>query len=124
MPRIYRSPDPEVTIPQCSLFSLVFGRDFDPESPALIDAPTGYTLSRKELQSYALQFAWSLQNTLGQKRNSTMAIMSPNSIMWPIVLLGAIAAGVQITTVNSDYTPAEIVHQLSVSALLYILAYS
>ncbi|KIJ38473.1 hypothetical protein M422DRAFT_231207 [Sphaerobolus stellatus SS14] len=124
MPRIYRSTDPAVAIPQCSLFSLVFNGHFESQLPALIDAPTGFAISRGALRAYALQLAWSLKNALCLPRGCTVAIISPNSIVWPVVLLGSMAAGLKVTTINSDCTPSEIFHQLKDSAPYFIFAHS
>lgn len=113
-PRIYRSFDPPVAIPERSIFTQVFEKQWKSNLPAYIDAPTGQTLTRRDVYHQSLQLAWALQNILGQKKGSTMAIFSPNSFVWPILLLGGIAAGLRITTVNSSYTPSELLHQLSV----------
>ncbi|KAF8586536.1 AMP binding protein [Ramaria rubella] len=123
MPRIYSSPFPEIYFPECSIFTHVFSHDYDAQLPAFIDAPTGKTLSRADVCAQSLQCAWSLKNTLHQKRGDTMAIMSPNSIAWPIVFLGGIAAGLRITTINSAYTPRELEHQLHDSGAYYVFAH-
>ena len=114
MARTFHSPTPDVAIPEQSIFTLLFSKNLEPQLPAFTDAPTGYTLSRADVRIQSLQLAWGLRNILDQKRGSTMAIFSPNSMAWPSVLLGGIAAGLRITTINSAYTPRELVHQLEV----------
>ena len=115
MSRVYHSNVPDVAIPEHSIFTHVFSKNFDPQLPAYIDGPTGHTLSRGDVRSQSLQLAWGLRNILDQKRSpSTIAIFSPNSIAWPVVLLGGVAAGLRITTVDSAYTPPEIRRQLEV----------
>ncbi|HEV7736383.1 MAG TPA: AMP-binding protein [Chlamydiales bacterium] len=114
MSRIYRSSQPPVSIPERSIFTQVFSRKWDPSFSAYTDAPTGQVLTYAEVYTRSLQFAWGLQNILDQKRGCTMAIYSPNSIAWPVLLLGGVAAGLRITTVNSSYTPRELLHQLAV----------
>ncbi|KAF8517346.1 AMP binding protein [Gautieria morchelliformis] len=123
MPQIYYSHIPDVHIPERSIFTHLFGSNFDPQLPAYIDAPTGQTLSRADVRIQCLQLAWGLQNILYQKRSSTIAIFSPNSIAWPVVLLGSIAAGLRVTTVNSAYTPRELRHQLEDSRAYYIFVH-
>ncbi|KAF8586520.1 AMP binding protein [Ramaria rubella] len=123
MPRIYYSDVPDLHIPKRSIFTHVFSQGFDAQLPAYIDAPTGKTLSRGGVRAQALQLAWGLKNILCQKRGDTMAIFSPNSITWPIVVLGGIAAGLRITTVNSAYTPREFEHQLHDSGAYYIFVH-
>lgn len=117
MVRIYRSTDPKVDPPQCSIFSYIFSGEFDPKNLALTDAATGQKFTRNDVRTSALQLGWSLRNTLSLKRGDTIAFFSMNSVLWPIVLLGAIAAGVRITTVNSMYTPSELLYQLQVRDL-------
>ena len=117
MPLIYHSDIPDVAIPEQSIFTAVFNKSFDLRLPAYVDAPTGYTLSRADVRNHSLQLAWGMRNILGQKRGSTIVIFSPNSIIWPALLLGAIAAGLRITTINSAYTPSELSYQLEVIPL-------
>lgn len=38
-------------------------------------------------------------------------IFSPNSLAWPIVLFGAVSAGLRCTLANTTYTSAELKHQ-------------
>lgn len=114
MVRIYRSTDPKVHLPRCSIFTHVFSEGYDPEKPGYIDAATGQTLTRNDVHKTSLQFAWALRNTLSQKRGDTMALFSMNSIAWPVLLLGGIAAGLRVTTINSSYTPSELLYQLQV----------
>lgn len=120
MVRIYRSTDPNLDIPRCSIFSFIFSGEFDLNNLALTDAATGQTFTRNDVKTSALQLAWSLRNPLSLKRGDTVALLSMNSIVWPTVLLGAIAAGVRITTVNSMYTPSELSYQLEDSGAYYI----
>ncbi|KAK5647006.1 hypothetical protein RI129_005470 [Pyrocoelia pectoralis] len=46
------------------------------------------------------------------KRNDTVAIILPNLPEFPIAVLGAIQAGLKITTINPNYTPDEMGKQL------------
>lgn len=117
MVRIYRSTDPQVDIPRRSIYTHVFSEGYDLKKPAYIDAATGQALTRKDVRDLTLQFAWSIRHTLSQKRGDTMALFSMNSIVWPLVLLGGIAAGLRVTTINSSYTPTELLHQLQVKPL-------
>ncbi|KAF8507891.1 AMP binding protein [Hysterangium stoloniferum] len=123
MSRIYRSSDPKIAIPERSIFAHVFSKSLDLTLPAYIDAPTGFTFSIGDVRSRSLQLAWGLRNILGQKKGSTIALFSPNSVAWPIVLLGGIAAGLRVTTINSSYTPTELLHQLEDSGAYYVFTH-
>lgn len=50
-------------------------------------------------------------------------IFSPNTIAWPIALLGLIAGGVRATLANSAYTPAELAFQYNDSRARLVFAY-
>ena len=119
---IYRSPIPDVAIPDESLFTFVFEGTVDREIPsttlAFIDAPTGRSITRSELKTACLSLGWGLRNIFAKKlggvgitRGDTVMIFSPNSFAWPLALFGSIAAGFKTTLANSSYTPAELGYQ-------------
>jgi len=119
---IYRSPIPDVALPNESLFTFIFEGKVDAEipatTPAFIDAPTGRTITRAELKAACLSLGWGLRNVFANEfggveltRGSTVLIFSPNSLAWPVALFGSIAAGIRTTLANSSYTPEELGHQ-------------
>ncbi|KAJ6454454.1 AMP binding protein [Mycena vitilis] len=121
-PRIYTSSFPDVPILNMSSFTKLFvSREpgdvggFPGTWKAYIDATTGTTLTRAELKNLALLFAYGLRNhpiTLPlAKRGDTALIFSPNSLAWPVVLHGSVAAGLRCTLANSAYTSHELAHQ-------------
>ncbi|KAJ8076859.1 hypothetical protein PM082_001282 [Marasmius tenuissimus] len=119
-PKIYTSPTPSVPIPSCSIATLLFttqpGQSSDyvgrypGHFPAFVDAKTGVTLTRAQVKSLAFQFGYGLK-TIGAKRGDTVLMYSPNSLNWPVVVLGAIAAGIRCTLANNAYTGTELAHQ-------------
>ncbi|KIJ65890.1 hypothetical protein HYDPIDRAFT_109959 [Hydnomerulius pinastri MD-312] len=124
---IFTSPYGSVPLFRRSIFTHLLGTTpaspdliggFPATSPAFIEAATGTTISRGALRSYALQLAHSLHNlpaSLAHPKNAssapTVLIFSPNSIVWPIMVHGAAAAGFRATLANSAYTSAELAHQ-------------
>ncbi|KAL4079294.1 hypothetical protein J3A83DRAFT_1071907 [Scleroderma citrinum] len=83
-----------------------------------IDAASGASISRRSLRTCALQLAHSLHNLPKPLRHPssatarpTILVFSPNSIVWPIVLLGAAAAGFTVALANSAFTLAELENQ-------------
>ncbi|VDC00297.1 unnamed protein product [Peniophora sp. CBMAI 1063] len=108
---IYTSAWPSVPVPNQSLYTCMFSQHFDPASVAFTDALTGNTLKRAELHDLTLQVAHSLRTQLQVTRGDTVLIFSPNSLAWPIALLGVIAVGGRATLANSAYTPQELAHQ-------------
>ncbi|KAJ6478794.1 AMP binding protein [Mycena vitilis] len=121
-PAIYTSPHPDVHIPKTSVFTRVFASrgpgdvgGFPGSRKAFIDAASGAYITRTQLLSLSLSFGHGLHTHPTTKacarRGDTLLIYSPNSLAWPVVLLGSVAAGLRCTTANSAYTSHELVHQ-------------
>lgn len=73
----------------------------------------GKTLSYQELKHYADAFAVYLQKETDLKPGDRIAIQLPNLIQYPVVLFGAIKAGLVIVNTNPLYTPREMEHQFN-----------
>ena len=71
----------------------------------------GTTLTFAEVDQCSRYFAAWLQHA-GLKRGDRLAIMMPNLLQYPIVLYGALRAGIVVVNVNPLYTPRELEHQL------------
>ncbi|KAJ3934522.1 MAG: AMP binding protein [Lentinula lateritia] len=112
-PRIFRSAFPDETIVQRSIFTHQFPEPpvYPPEYPAYVDAQTGVTLNRGHIKDLALTFACALRNEKHAKRGDTIMMFSPNSICWPVVVFGAVAAGLRCTFANTAYTADELAYQ-------------
>ena len=99
VPKIYTSPLSSVPVYDRSIFTHLFNTSKDvndvggfPGSyPALVDAPTGTTLSRAHLKQLALAFGHGIKHhpNIRAKRGDTIMIYSQNSMAWPVVLFGA-----------------------------------
>ena len=118
--KIYTSPHASVPVANESIYThLAVTRfaDFPPERPAFIDAATGKTITRGEWRELALSMAWGLRHELHKlggpvlQRGDVAMIFSPNTIAWPVMLFGGVAAGIRMTLANSSYTPRELEHQ-------------
>ncbi|KAJ7697632.1 AMP binding protein [Mycena rosella] len=121
-PTIYKSPHPDVPIPQTSIFTRVFAAQgpgdvggFAGSMKAFTDAASGAYITRAQLRDLSLSFAHGLRThpatAPSAKRGDTVLLYSPNSLAWPVVLFGAVAAGLRCTTANSAYTSGELAHQ-------------
>lgn len=117
--RIYRSHLPDVPVVRRSIFTHLLGETpgglvggFPGSLPAFIDAPTSFTLSRADLRALALRLAYGLTSAESPiriplyankadsrtlRKGDTVLVYSPNSIVWPPLLFGAVAAGLRIT---------------------------
>ena len=79
------------------------------EKPAFTSL--GCTLSYAELDRWSAAFAAYLQNETDLKPGDRLAIQLPNLIQYPIVVYGAIRAGIVLVNTNPLYTPNEMLHQ-------------
>ncbi len=84
----------------------------------------GQTLSFADINQKSAQFADFLQNQLKLKKGDRMAVQLPNILQYPIVVFGAMRAGVVIVNTNPLYTEHEMEHQFndSEACALVILA--
>ena len=118
---IYRSPLPDVEIPVRPLHEHVFehaGRW--PGKPALIDGPTGRTLTYAQLQAAVRGVAAGLA-ARGFGHGDVLAIYSPNLPEYASAFFGVSAAGGVVTTMNPLYTAAEVNRQLRDSGARFLL---
>ncbi|MEE8057902.1 MAG: AMP-binding protein [Pseudomonadales bacterium] len=76
----------------------------------------GHTLSFADLERLAKQFASYLQHHTCLQPGDRIAIQLPNLIQYPVVLYGALMAGLVVVNTNPLYTPRELEHQLQDSA--------
>lgn len=73
----------------------------------------GVDLSFNEMDQLSAQFATYLQNHCGLKKGDRIAIQMPNVIQYPIVLFGALRAGLIVVNTNPLYTTREMKYQFN-----------
>ena len=102
----------EIPTPQFkSLREMIeFAFDEFPDRPAYTNM--GTTLSYRDLDRLSMKFACYLQKSLGLVRGERVAIMLPNLLQYPVVLIGLFRAGLVAVNVNPLYTARELRHQL------------
>ncbi|CAK5262082.1 unnamed protein product [Mycena citricolor] len=105
-PRIYESGYSPVPIVNTSIYTHLLG-----SRTASGDDVGATTLTRGGLKDLTLRLAYGLKHVCGAKRGDTLLIFSPNSLAWPVVLYGGVAAGLRCTLANSGYTHHELEHQ-------------
>jgi len=72
----------------------------------------GVTLNFQDIYLLSEAFAAYLQSALNLKKGDRLAIMLPNVLQYPIVMFGALRAGLTVVNVNPLYTPPELIHQM------------
>ncbi len=92
-----------------------------PESPAF--ANFGTSITTKEVEIKSKQFAAYLQKDLGLKKGDRIALMMPNLLQYPVVIFGALRAGLIVVNVNPLYTSRELKHQLKDSGAKVIMIF-
>lgn len=109
----FRSPFPDVEIPDVSLHELLFsdaaGRA---DKPALIDGTSGQTISYGELTVLVDRVAGALA-ARGIGKGDVVAIFAPNTPYYAVAFHGILRAGATATTVNALYTAEELAKQLA-----------
>ncbi|EKD54586.1 MAG: hypothetical protein ACD_60C00067G0004 [uncultured bacterium] len=80
------------------------------DSPAFYNL--GTTLSFQQLEEDSRACAAYFQHVLNLKKGDRIAIMLPNILQYPVVMFGALLAGLIVVNVNPLYTPPELIHQL------------
>lgn len=73
----------------------------------------GTTLSYGELDTLTQHFASWCQHEAGLKKGDRIAVMMPNLLQYPVVVFGALRAGLVVVNTNPLYTDRELEHQLT-----------
>jgi acyl-CoA synthetase (AMP-forming)/AMP-acid ligase II len=120
-PEIVTSPHPDVQIPDVSLHELVLadaGRRAD--APALVDGPSGRTLTYGQLAGGVRRVAAGLA-ARGFAKGDVFAIHSPNVPEYALAFYGVSAAGGVNTTISPLYTVDELAFQLRDAGARFLL---
>ena len=109
---VFVSPLPDIEIPDVALTGYVLDKaERLGEKPALVDGPSGRTITYAGLAAAARSFAGGLQ-AQGFGKGDVLALMSPNIPEYAVVFHGVALAGGIITTINPTYTHQEVHKQL------------
>jgi acyl-CoA synthetase (AMP-forming)/AMP-acid ligase II len=118
---VYRSPYPDIAIPRVPLTPFVLERAVElGEYPALIEGPTGRTITYAELDDAVRRCATGLQDR-GLRPRDVVGIFSPNVPEYVIAFHGVSLAGGASTTANALYTADELRFQLRDSGARFLI---
>ncbi|GAA1350142.1 4-coumarate--CoA ligase family protein [Streptomyces beijiangensis] len=121
---VFRSEYADVPAVNEPIHEAVIGRAHEyGDTPALIDAVTGATLSYAELDAAHRRTAAALAEA-GLRKGDVLALHSPNTIAYPTVFYGATRAGASVTTVHPLATAEEFAKQLQDSSARWIVTIS
>ncbi|RDE19752.1 long-chain fatty acid--CoA ligase [Motiliproteus coralliicola] len=84
----------------------------------------GRTLTYTEVDRLSADFAAFLQHVLGLKAGDRIAVQLPNLIQYPVVVFGAIRAGLVVVNTNPLYTANEMRHQFNDSGAKALVVFA
>jgi acyl-CoA synthetase (AMP-forming)/AMP-acid ligase II len=109
----YRSPYPDITVPDFNLAEQVFGQaSAKLDAVAMADGLTGRTITYGSLLEQIRQTAAGLA-ARGIKKGDVISLWSPNVPEWPIVFFAIVKLGAIVHTSNPVSTPDELAFQLN-----------
>ena len=109
----FRSPHPDVEIPDAPLGDVVLGGALVyADRPALVDGLSGRIITYGELVAQVRAVAAGL-DALGIRKGDVVAIWSPNSPEFAVAFHAAARLGAIVTTANPVATPFELSRQLT-----------
>ncbi len=118
---IYRSPFPDVTIPDMPLMPFVFRNVSEyADKPAVIEGPTGRTYTYGQLVDAIRKTAAGL-HARGFRKGDVFAIFSPNLPEYVVLFYAVNMLGGIVTTINPLYTADELAHQLEDAGAKYLI---
>jgi acyl-CoA synthetase (AMP-forming)/AMP-acid ligase II len=118
---IVRSTSPDVAIPDVSITEYVLRHAARlGDKPALIDGPTGRTLTYRQLADAVRRAAAGLAR-LGFRKGDVLAIYSPNLPEYAVVFQAVAMLGGVNTTANPLYTADELARQLQDSRARFLV---
>ncbi|XP_058076787.1 probable CoA ligase CCL5 [Magnolia sinica] len=79
---------------------------------ALIDSVTNHRLTYAQIRRSVNALAAGLHHALGVRKGDVVLLLSPNSILYPIICLAVLSVGAVLTTTNPLNTTSEITKQV------------
>ncbi|CAH9133012.1 unnamed protein product [Cuscuta epithymum] len=111
---IYRSTYPSLPLPSdpfLDVVSFIFSHKHG-GGTALVDSKSEGSISYPELRSLVKSTASGLHHQMGVSQGDVVLILLPNSIYFPVLLLGALSVGAIVTTMNPLSSLLEIEKQV------------
>ena len=106
-----RGPFPDASIPEKNLCGFLFDRiDEFSQSTALVDAVSGREVTYQQLHEETARVSSGLSR-VGFGGGDVLVLVSPNSLEYPNLFLGALAMGGVVSTCNPTFTTDELAFQ-------------
>ncbi|HAH38933.1 MAG TPA: long-chain-fatty-acid--CoA ligase [Algoriphagus sp.] len=107
------SVEKEVNCEAYSSVADLFDESVEKYKDAVAYECMGKTLSFNQVNEYSAHFAAYLTEELKLKKGSRVAIQMPNILQYPVVMFGALRAGMVVVNTNPLYTSSEMKHQFN-----------
>src|SRR5262245_27643093 len=118
---IIKGPYPDVSIPETALTPFVMHRAAElADKPALIEGPTGRTVTYAQLAD-SIRIAAHNLSQRGFKKGEVFGILSPNCSEYAIAFHAVATLGGIVTPINPLYTKHEIAHQIKDSGARFLV---
>jgi acyl-CoA synthetase (AMP-forming)/AMP-acid ligase II len=118
---IFKSPFPDVAIPEIALTQFVLGKaERLGDKVAIVEVGSGRSYTYSQIADGVRKLAAGL-HARGFRKGDVLAIMAPNLPEYPIAFHGVASAGGVNTTLNPTYTADEIAFQLNDSRARLLL---
>ncbi|KAJ2784212.1 hypothetical protein H4R18_001267 [Coemansia javaensis] len=112
---VYESQLPPIDVPGVNVVEYVLGecrKRCEPGRAVFVDSDTGEALTLDGLEALTRGFARGLRAS-GIRPGDTVTVFAANSIYYPFVAYGILAAGAVCAPANPQYTPRELAHQIA-----------
>lgn len=111
----------QLNVDQYSSVVEIFEEGFKKYSDRIAYTCMGKSLTYAEVDEMSRHVAAYLTHEAGLKKGDRMAIQMPNLLQYPVVLIGALRAGITVVNTNPLYTPREMEHQFTDAQVTAIL---
>jgi acyl-CoA synthetase (AMP-forming)/AMP-acid ligase II len=119
---VFRSPLPDVEVPDVSVSAFVLERAGTlGDKPAMIDGPTGRTITYAQLGAGVRRVAAGLA-ARGLRMGDVVALMAPNVPEYAVAFHGVASAGGVNTTINSLATEQDVANQMHDSGARFMVS--
>ncbi len=111
----------EINVSQYQNINQLFNESCRKYGPQVAYKNMGSDLTFEELDEMSADFSSFLTHVIGLKKGDRMAIQMPNLLQYPVVLFGALRAGLIVVNVNPLYTSREMKFQFQDSGVKAIV---
>ncbi|KAJ6118595.1 AMP-dependent synthetase/ligase [Penicillium samsonianum] len=126
MPTIYRSPYPDLDIKSVDLVSYLFSNPFNAplDRPIYINADSGEQYTLGDVIQRTRSLSNGLRQSIGVKPSDVVALLSPNTIDYPVVCHAIIGSRAIVAPTSAALTAFELNAQLKTSGARFIIVHS